>query len=189
MFSEVFFQKWLWLSSIVTWDNQFNLWHETSLLSETSCVFQESRFQSKSMNWVQCKSTVLHGSGFSPACCQNWMCLIPTVTSLSITTGLYFTTNIFSFWPLQEVRRVDVEYKWHIEGKQKKNKLVLRTLCQSGMFYRHIAPTIPSTLLVSILAFSLAGQLQLSPKTTCLTLQNQTPTFLQQPLFHRKNFL
>lgn len=43
-----------------------------------------------------------------PACCQNCMCLIPTVTSLSVSRGLHFTTKIFSLWPLNKHTQVVV---------------------------------------------------------------------------------
>ena len=32
----------------------------------------------------------------TPECCQNLMCFMPTVTSLSILNGLLFTTKILS---------------------------------------------------------------------------------------------
>lgn len=46
----------------------------------------------------------------TPECCQNLMCFMPTVTSLSALKGLLFTTKIFSLCPL---------YRW-------KNKVVLK---------------------------------------------------------------
>ena len=41
------------------------------------------------------------GGGGLPECCQNLMCFMPTVRSLSMRNGLLFTTKILSLCPLQ----------------------------------------------------------------------------------------